>query len=85
MPKPPNLKYSLVLRLSDRDRDAFLAELENPAPPNAHLVKAFVSYRSALASGELVSEDGTKKLSATPPSHSAPLPPACGRGRVRRG
>ena len=33
-----------TLSLSDRDRDAFLAALDNPPKPNARLKKAFKSH-----------------------------------------
>lgn len=41
------------LVLSDRDRDAFLAALENPPLPNEALVRAARNWRAARKSGEL--------------------------------
>jgi len=35
------VEESTVLRLSNRDRDAFLATLDNPPKPNARLRKGF--------------------------------------------
>lgn len=38
-----------MLRLSDRDRDAFLAALDNPPEPNARLRKAAKRHASKVA------------------------------------
>jgi uncharacterized protein (DUF1778 family) len=38
-----------TLRLSNRDRDAFLAALDNPPPPNAKLRKAARAYTKKVA------------------------------------
>jgi uncharacterized protein (DUF1778 family) len=35
------VESSMLIRLSNRDRDAFLAALDNPPEPNAKLRKAF--------------------------------------------
>ena len=39
-----------VLRLSDRDRDAFLAALDNPPPPDARLREAFAAHKRDVVS-----------------------------------
>lgn len=43
------VKDSNTLVLSDRDRDIFLAALENPPEPNKNLKKAFSEYRKTNA------------------------------------
>lgn len=47
------LREEQVLVLSDRDRDAFLAALENPPKPNKFLLRAAKRWREARESGEL--------------------------------
>jgi uncharacterized protein (DUF1778 family) len=47
------LRDEQVLVLSDRDRDAFLAALENPPKPNKALLRAARDWRKARESGEL--------------------------------
>jgi uncharacterized protein (DUF1778 family) len=39
------VKESNLLVLSDRDRDTFLAALENPPEPNENLKNAFLEYQ----------------------------------------
>jgi uncharacterized protein (DUF1778 family) len=39
--KKDNTRLDVRLVLSDRDRDTFLAAMENPPKPNARLRKAF--------------------------------------------
>lgn len=39
------VKDNNVLVLSDKDRDIFLAALENPPEPNENLKKAFFEYK----------------------------------------
>lgn len=46
-----NCKEENMLTLTDRDRDLFLAALENPPEPNNNLKKAFLDYIKDL--GEL--------------------------------
>ena len=43
------LKSNRTLTLSDRDRDIFLAALENPPKANEHLKKAIVDYKRTHA------------------------------------
>ena len=47
------LKNEQVLTLSDRDRDAFLAALDNPPKPNAAALRAARRYRAARQDGTL--------------------------------
>ena len=47
------LKSESVTVLSDRDRDAFLAALDNPPEPNAAMLRAVEQYKSAKAKGIL--------------------------------
>ena len=47
------LRDEQVLVLSDRDRDAFLAALDNPPPPNEFLRRAADRWRKARESGAL--------------------------------
>jgi uncharacterized protein (DUF1778 family) len=42
-----------VLVLSDRDRDAFLAALDNPPKPNKALLRAARNWREARESGAI--------------------------------
>lgn len=47
------LREEQVLVLSDRDRDAFLAALENPPKPNGALLGAAHDWRNARESGAI--------------------------------
>lgn len=47
------LREQQVLVLSDRDRDAFLAALDSPPPPNKRLIQAAKAYAQARKSGML--------------------------------
>ena len=47
------LRKDEVLVLSDADRDAFLAALDNPPAPNAKLRRAARRYKQAKANGTL--------------------------------
>jgi len=47
------LKREQMLILSDRDRDAFLAALDSPPPPNQKLVKAARRLREARDTGQI--------------------------------
>jgi uncharacterized protein (DUF1778 family) len=47
------LREEQVLVLTDRDRDAFLAALENPPKPNAALLRAARDWRDARESGAI--------------------------------
>lgn len=47
------LRDEQVLVLSDRDRDAFLAALENPPKPNRALLRAAQDWREARRSGAI--------------------------------
>src|SRR3954453_805257 len=47
------LKEEQMLVLSDRDRDAFLAALDNPPPPNQKALSAARAYKEARAKGTL--------------------------------
>lgn len=42
-----------TLVLSDRDRDSFLAALDNPAKPTGRLLKAAAAYKDARGHGKL--------------------------------
>lgn len=41
------VKENHILVLSDKDRDTFLAALENPPEPNKNLKKAFLEYKKS--------------------------------------
>lgn len=47
------LKEEQMLVLSDRDRDAFLAALDNPPAPNEKALRAAKAYKEARAKGTL--------------------------------
>lgn len=47
------LRTEHILVLSDKDRDAFLAALDNPPAPNAKARKAAAKYKKARRDGEL--------------------------------
>jgi uncharacterized protein (DUF1778 family) len=47
------LQGEQILVLSDRDRDVFLAALDNPPKPTAKALRAAEQYRNARARGEL--------------------------------
>lgn len=47
------VQHEQTLILSDRDRDAFLAALDNPPKPAAKLLRAAAAYRRARADGRL--------------------------------
>lgn len=46
------VRESSELRLSNRDRDTFLAMLDNPPKPNKALKDAAMKYRRAVKSGK---------------------------------
>jgi len=46
------LQRERVLTLSDRDRDAFLAALDNPPKPTTKALRAAQQYKNARARGE---------------------------------
>lgn len=58
------LKHRDTITLSDRDRDIFMAALENPPRPNKRLVEAFKFYKerkTALASSRSKKAKASKR------------------------
>jgi uncharacterized protein (DUF1778 family) len=47
------VKNEQSLVLSDRDRDAFLAALDNPPRPSPRLLRAAKAYKAARANGRI--------------------------------
>lgn len=59
------LKNRDLITLSDRDRDIFLAALENPPGPNKRLQQAFNTYqhRKSVASSDIITTSSSARKS----------------------